>query len=65
MAAYITLPIVLALYVGHKIWFRTSFAIKVHNIDVVTGKREMDEFCAMDEDPIPKNWVQKIWFWIA
>lgn len=65
LAAYITLPIVLALYVGHKIWFRTPFAIKIHNIDVVTGKREMDEFCAMDEDPVPKNWLQKIWFWIA
>jgi len=65
LAAYITLPIVLALYVGHKLWFRTPFAIKLENIDVVTGKREMDELCAMDEDPIPKNWVQKVWFWIA
>lgn len=65
LAAYITLPIVLALYVGHKLWFRTPFAIKAHNIDVVTGKREMDEFCALDEEPVPKNWVQRIWFWIA
>ncbi|KAF2260184.1 proline-specific permease-like protein [Lojkania enalia] len=65
LAAYITLPIFLALYFSHKIWFRTPFAIRMHNIDVISGKREMDELCAMDEEPVPKNWLQKAWFWIA
>lgn len=65
LAAYITLPIVMALYFGHKLWFRTRFAIKVENIDVFSGKREMDELCALDEAPVPKNWLQKVWFWIA
>ncbi|KAL3420485.1 proline-specific permease [Phlyctema vagabunda] len=65
LAAYITLPIVIVLYVGHKIWFRTPFATKLHNIDVISGKREMDDLCALDQDPIPKNFLQKIWFWIA
>ncbi|KAF2026514.1 proline-specific permease-like protein [Setomelanomma holmii] len=67
LAAYITLPIFLVLYLGHKIWFRTPFAIKVHNIDVISGKREMDELCKNDISgaPVPKNGFQKVWFWIA
>jgi amino acid transporter len=65
LAAYITLPIFLALYIGHKIWFRTPFAIKISNIDVVTGKREMDEMCARDIEPKPRNIWEKMWFWVA
>ncbi|CBX95307.1 hypothetical protein IAQ61_004129 [Plenodomus lingam] len=67
LAAYITLPIFLALYFGHKIYYRTPFAIKVQNIDVLTGKREMDELCKDDISgaPVPKNFAQRIWFWIA
>lgn len=65
LAAYITIPIFLALYLGHKIVRRTKFAVPVHEIDVITGKGEMDAYCAMDKDPVPKNVWQKIWFWIA
>ncbi|KAJ4990198.1 proline-specific permease [Stagonosporopsis vannaccii] len=67
LAAYITIPIFLALYFGHKIWYRTAFFIKVQNIDVISGKREMDELCANDISgaPVAKNIFQKIWFWIA
>lgn len=65
LAAYITIPIFLALYLGHKIVRRTRFAIPIREIDVITGKAEMDAFCAMDEEPVPKNIWQKIWFWIA
>jgi amino acid transporter len=65
LAAYITLPIFLVLYVGHKLWFRTPFAIKIQDIDLISGKKEMDELCADDVAPVPKNWAQKIWFWIA
>ncbi|KAF2281211.1 amino-acid permease inda1 [Westerdykella ornata] len=65
LAAYITLPIFLVLYIGHKVWFRTPFAIKLEDVDLVTGKKEMDELCAADVEPVPKNWVQRIWYWIA
>ncbi|RFU26414.1 hypothetical protein B7463_g9921, partial [Scytalidium lignicola] len=65
LAAYITLPIFLALYLGHKIYFRTPFAIKVEDIDIVTGKREMDELAEMEVPRDPQNWLQKVWFWIA
>jgi amino acid transporter len=67
LAAYITLPIFLVLYLGHKAVYRTPFAIKVQHIDVVSGKREMDELCKNDISgaPVPKNVFQKVWFWIA
>lgn len=65
LAAYITLPIFLGLYFGHKIWFRTPWAKSVAEIDVLTGKREMDELAEMEVVREPKNWAQRIWFWIA
>ncbi|TGJ84597.1 hypothetical protein E0Z10_g4164 [Xylaria hypoxylon] len=67
LAAYITIPIFLVLYLGHKIWFRTPFVIKLEDIDVITGKKEMDELAMMDETekPVPRNWVEKAWYWIA
>lgn len=67
LAAYITIPIFFVLYLGHKIWFRTPLCIKIHNVDVISGKKEMDELCANDISgaPVPKNVFQKVWFWIA
>ncbi|KAH6854010.1 amino acid permease/ SLC12A domain-containing protein [Chaetomium sp. MPI-CAGE-AT-0009] len=65
LAAYITIPIFLVLYFGHKLWFRTPWLRNVHDIDVITGKREMDEFCANDHPPVPKNFLQRVWFWLA
>ncbi|KAK5045491.1 hypothetical protein LTR84_009109 [Exophiala bonariae] len=65
LAAYITLPIILALYVGHKVWSRTPFMQKVSEIDVISSKIEMDELCALDEEPVPNNVAQRIWLWIA
>ncbi|TVY52893.1 Proline-specific permease [Lachnellula cervina] len=65
LAAYITLPIFLVLYLGHKLYFRTSFVIKVEDIDIMTGKREMDELAEMEVPREAKNWLQKFWFWLA
>lgn len=65
LAAYITLPIFLALYVGHKALRRTPFAIKVSEIDIMTGKKEMDELSASYTEPVPKNWLHKVWLWVA
>lgn len=65
VAAYITLPIFLALYVGHKVWHRTPWCRKVEDMDIATGKREMDELAEMEVLREPKNWLQKVWFWLA
>ncbi|KAI0101425.1 proline-specific permease [Hypoxylon sp. NC0597] len=65
LAAYITIPIFLVLYLGHKIFYRTRFAIRVEDVDVWTGKKEMDDMCAADVEPVPRNWAEKAWFWLA
>ncbi|KAK3335912.1 proline-specific permease [Cercophora scortea] len=65
LASYITIPAFLLLYFGHKWRSRTPWMKPVAEIDVVTGKKEMDELCADDVDPVAKNWAQRIWFWIA
>jgi amino acid transporter len=72
IASYVTLPIFFALYLGHKVWFyrgrlfkRSSWAIPIEEVDVISGKKEMDELEAMDVPPVAKNWLQKAWYWIA
>jgi amino acid transporter len=65
LAAYITLPVFFALYIAHKVFRRTPFAIKVAEIDIMTGKKEMDELSASYTEPLPKHWLQKVWLWIA
>ncbi|KHO00261.1 amino-acid permease inda1 [Metarhizium album ARSEF 1941] len=65
VAAYITLPIFLILYAGHKIKSRTSLYIPVDQIDAITGKKEMDELEAIDQPRVAKNWLQKAWYWLA
>lgn len=65
IAAYITLPIFLVLYLGHKLYFKTKWAIPVNEIDVVTGKEEMDRLAELDEERVPKNFLQRFWYWVA
>ncbi|KAI9241666.1 MAG: amino-acid permease inda1 [Podila humilis] len=65
IAAYITIPVFLMFYLGHKIYHRTPMYIPVDQIDAITGKKEMDELEAMGEERVPKNWLQKAWYWLA
>lgn len=69
LAAYITLPIFVILYLGHKVWSLKSggpvLARRVEDVDVTTGIKEMDELEEMDQPRVPKNWVEKVWFWLA
>ncbi|KAI1505064.1 amino-acid permease inda1 [Biscogniauxia marginata] len=65
LASYITIPVFLVLYFGHKLIFRTPLAIRIEDVDTWTGKKEMDEMCALDEEPIARNWIMKCWYWLA
>ncbi|KAI1807491.1 proline-specific permease [Daldinia bambusicola] len=65
LAAYITIPIFLVLYLGHKLVYRTPIATKTEEVDVWTGKKEMDDLSAADDERIPQNWYEKVWFWLA
>ncbi|KAK3362444.1 proline-specific permease [Lasiosphaeria hispida] len=65
LAAYITIPCFLVIYLGHKLRHKTPWLRPTNEINVIAGKKEMDDLCAADVEPVPKNWVQKVWFWIA
>ena len=65
LAAYITIPIFLALYLGHKIVRRTPLARPLAEVDVITGEKEMEEMKIMEGECIPRNWVDKAWHYIA
>ncbi|KAF9396814.1 hypothetical protein BGX21_009393 [Mortierella sp. AD011] len=65
IASYITIPVFLLFYFCHKVYHRTPMYIPVDQIDAITGKKEMDELEAMGEERVPKNWVQKVWYWLA
>ena len=65
LAAYVTIPVFFVLYFGHKVWFRTPWCYTVDKIDIFTGKREADLLEEEDVPPVPKNWLEKVWYWIA
>lgn len=68
IAAYITLPAFAALWVGHKAYTRTwnQWFIPVHQIDVTTGLREIEEETKeLDAKRIPpRNLWEKILNWL-
>ncbi|CDH13147.1 probable Proline-specific permease [Zygosaccharomyces bailii ISA1307] len=58
IAAYITLPIFLVLWLGHKLWFRgwRQWWYPVDQIDVLTGIPETEEKARLlDEERIPPH----------
>ncbi|KZT26674.1 amino acid permease [Neolentinus lepideus HHB14362 ss-1] len=65
LAAYITIPVFLALYFGHKAWFRTPWLRRLEDIDVFAGKEEADRLEEEDVPPVPKNVWQRLWYWLA
>ncbi|GME74582.1 unnamed protein product [Ambrosiozyma monospora] len=65
-AAYITLPIVFVLYVGHMIWSKNyRLFAPPEEIDCFTGLEAIESEAATYEPRKPKNFLQRIWFWIA
>ena len=47
--------------------FRTKLCRRIEDVDVMTGKKEMDALEEIDEreKPVPRNWAEKAWFWLA
>lgn len=65
LVAYITLPIFLVLYLGHKAWFKTPWVIGIAEMDVWTGKEAADAAALEYVEKPPKNFAEKVWNWIA
>lgn len=66
VAAYITLPIFIVLWFGHKLWFRNwRWFIPVEEVDVTSDLDVVDAIEAMYPDREPKNALQRFWYWLA
>ncbi|KAL3229696.1 Proline-specific permease [Nakaseomyces bracarensis] len=66
VAAYITLPIFLVLWIGHRIYRRRIFTLKwwksIEEIDVITGVEEIEEItreCDLKR-VVPTKWYDKV-----
>ncbi|KAI5962178.1 uncharacterized protein KGF55_003254 [Candida pseudojiufengensis] len=70
VAAYITLPILVVLYCGHLIYSKLknhsiAFLTPIEDIDLVTNLDLIEEEEQNYEVREPKNFLQKLWYWIA
>jgi amino acid transporter len=66
VAAYITLPIFIVLYFGHKIWTKNwQWLRPIEEIDVFTGLEEAEMLDRMYPPREPRNFIDRIWYWIA
>ncbi|KAG9254776.1 amino acid permease [Emericellopsis atlantica] len=61
---YINIPIVLTLFFSYKIIKKTKF-VKVQNMDLWSGKAEIDRMEPLWPVEQPRNFLERIWFWIA
>ncbi|KAJ5513751.1 Amino acid/polyamine transporter I [Penicillium fimorum] len=61
---YIDIPIFACLFLGYKFLKRTKF-VKVEDMDFWSGREEIDRLESVWEEPKPRNFLERIWFWIA
>ncbi|GAA5873835.1 hypothetical protein JCM1840_002086 [Sporobolomyces johnsonii] len=65
LCAYITIPVFFILWIGYKLWYKTTF-VRKQAMDFDTGRRELD---AMEEEQQamrkePQGWAGKLWDWM-
>ncbi|GMM28307.1 hypothetical protein DAMA08_010230 [Martiniozyma asiatica (nom. inval.)] len=66
VAAYITIPIVFVLYLGHAIWYKNwRLFAPLDEIDCITGLAGVEKDAAEYVQPVPKNWLHAIWLWLC
>jgi amino acid transporter len=62
LTAYINMPIFALLYVFWKVFKRTRF-VRASETDIWSGKHAVDN--EVWPEQIPRNFLEKVWFWIA
>jgi amino acid transporter len=62
ITAYIGIPIYIVLYLFWKLFKREPF-VKPAQADIWSGKAAMD--AEVWPEQIPKNIIEKVWYWIA
>ncbi|OCT49658.1 putative proline-specific permease put4 [Cladophialophora carrionii] len=61
---YIDIPIFATLFIGYKVVKRTSF-VKLSDMDLWSGKAEVDRLEGTWPEVKARNFLERIWFWIA
>ncbi|KAJ6782986.1 hypothetical protein PWT90_10302 [Aphanocladium album] len=61
---YIDIPIFLSLFLGYKFIKRTKF-VPLAEMDLWSGKAEIDRLEGTWVVPKPRNFLERIWFWLA
>ncbi len=61
---YIDIPIFLSLFLGYKFVKRTKF-VPLAEMDLWSGKAEIDRLEGSWVVPKPRNFLERIWFWLA
>lgn len=61
---YIDIPIFAALFLGYKVVKKTRF-VSVKDMDLWSGKAKIDELEGTWVEPVPRNWLERVWMWIA
>lgn len=66
VAAYITIPIVLILYIGRMIWYKNYICFApLEEIDCISGLAEVEKDQAEYNPPVAKNFLMKIYYWLC
>lgn len=61
---YVDVPIFLGLFLGYKLWKGTSM-VQLGEMDLWSGKAEIDRLEGTWPEVKPRNFLERIWFWIA
>ncbi|KAI0598918.1 amino acid permease [Biscogniauxia sp. FL1348] len=61
---YIDIPIFACLFLGYKLVKKTSF-VKLADMDLWSGKAEVDRLEGTWPEVKPRNFLERVWFWIA
>ena len=64
ITAYIGIPIYFGLYAFWKVFKRTKW-VNPAEADIYSGKAALDAADAQWPDLVPRNMLERIWFWIA
>ena len=64
LTLFLDIPVFLALYFGYKIVKRTKI-VKLKEMDLWSGKEAIDRQEHMWPVREARNWLERIWFWIA
>lgn len=65
LVSYIVFVIFFVLYIGHKLYYKTPWMVKASELDIFSGKDEIDLLETHDIEPQPRNWLERVWWWIA